>query len=582
MKLEEAKKVCHVNAKIDHQDTVGHFLPATIIAKNGTNCHISYDGWKDKWNTWSDFTKEIERFAKCGSISDRPGTRPEKQLQNLEIDSVIDVFSPRHPGWVKGTIRRLDIDKPTKRRKSGQVQVQYRAPNMPSEREFLYWVHIDDVQRVQPFMTNSVREYEDDEEEAPPRHADVMGGVAADDQEVRHSWTEGDWADVKDDRNRWCPATIEKVRGNTLYIHFADWSPEYDITLCAVKDAHRIRPLGAGLSETDNEKEIRDLMVRFSAKLKQQGLEIREVNADGNCLYRGFAVCIYGKEDEHERVRQECCQYMNQQREFFENFIPDFDETMALKNKQYEWGDHVDIIAMSERYNVRVHIYEYDKERDVAMRTLASGGELELPIVMLSRHREKHYNILHYSARPNCLVGDNSNASVSIKQEREMIEETNSAEELEDSKLAPMLSSAGFEKRTSSLRSSIRIKHDLDLTDRDMRGIMLSCGLTGVNIPTSQLSGIFDGSVQTLEQRIQASKMVENKRELSQTMSGIRRRKVDFLNKFAADKKHDTHWPQQDWIEMFNNHIVKRYCSQIYFKSSFASSPGLGSARGLK
>jgi len=580
MKMEEAKRVCHINAKIDHQDTVGHFLPATIIDKNGTNCHISYDGWKDKWNTWSDYTKEIERFAKLGSISDRPATRPEEQLQNLDIDDIIDVCSPRHPGWVKGTIRRLDIDKPTKRRKSGQVQVQYRAPNASSEREFLYWVHIDDIRRVQPFATHSCRNYGDDEEEVPPHQDDVMGGAAGD-QEVRHNWTKGDWADVKDERNRWCPAEITNVRGNKLYIHFADWSPEYDTELCAVKDAHRIRPLGAGLSETDNEKEIRELMVRFTAKLKQQDLEIREVAADGNCLYRGFAVCIYGREDEHERVRQECCEYMHQQRQFFENFIPDFDETMALKNKQYEWGDHVDIIAMSELYNVRVHIYEYDKEADVALRTLASGGELNLPIVMLSRHREKHYNILHSSGRPNCVVGDNSNARVSIKREREMIEETNSAEDVEDSKLAPMLSS-GFEKRTSSLRSSIRIKHDLDLTDRDMRKIMLSNGLEGVNIPTSQLPDIFDGSVQVLEMKIHASKMVESRRELNKAMSGIRGMKTSFLNRFKADKKHDIYWPQQDWVQMFNNYVVKKYCSRIYFNSSFASSPGMGSARGLK
>lgn len=156
MTLEEANEICHTNAKIDHMDTVGHFIPATIIAREGTNCHISYDGWKDKWNTWSDFTKELQRFAQFGSISARLGSRPEPQLQNLKIGSTVEFFSPRHSGgWVKGTIRRLDIHKPTKMLKSGQIQLQYKVPNTASDREFLHWAHVDDVARVRPISPKS-------------------------------------------------------------------------------------------------------------------------------------------------------------------------------------------------------------------------------------------------------------------------------------------------------------------------------------------------------------------------------------------------------------------------------------------
>ena len=58
-----------VKDKIDHRDKVGKFVYATVSEKQGTNLKIYDDGWPKRWETWSDFTKELHRFAKAGSIS---------------------------------------------------------------------------------------------------------------------------------------------------------------------------------------------------------------------------------------------------------------------------------------------------------------------------------------------------------------------------------------------------------------------------------------------------------------------------------------------------------------------------------
>ena len=138
-------------------------------------------------------------------------------------------------------------------------------------------------------------------------------------------------------------------------------------------------------------------MASFLAEVQQMNWKLVVVDADGNCLYRCFATQIYGDTNKQSFVRAECCKYMRQNMEFFQNFIPDFDQRMKEKEQEYEWGDHVDITALSELYNVRVRVFEYDKEQKKLYMSFDQGEHEEtvnLPLVLLARHRQKHYNII--------------------------------------------------------------------------------------------------------------------------------------------------------------------------------------------
>merc|ERR1712129_514107 len=140
MSLKEASRLT-IHDKIDHRDQVGRFVYATVSEKQGPNLKIHYDGWSRKWDTWSDFHKEIHRFAKAGSISKRPAHR----FNELKKSDYVDINpSQRHPGWKCGEIRRLD-------QKSGQVQVVYEC----AEKNYLYWAHLDNKSEIAEFPTMS-------------------------------------------------------------------------------------------------------------------------------------------------------------------------------------------------------------------------------------------------------------------------------------------------------------------------------------------------------------------------------------------------------------------------------------------
>eukprot|EP01084_Bolivina_argentea_P137726 242555_1 len=141
MTLDEAQKL-RIHDKIDHRDSVGRFVLATVVQKHDTNIKIHYIGWDSKFDTWSDFKTETYRFAKAGSISKRPSHR----LMNLKTGDFVDI-NPihRHPGWKCGEIRKLD-------QHSGQIQIVYKI----HDKNYLYWVHLDNKDEVAPFTSKSI------------------------------------------------------------------------------------------------------------------------------------------------------------------------------------------------------------------------------------------------------------------------------------------------------------------------------------------------------------------------------------------------------------------------------------------
>ena len=126
---------------IDHRDELGRFALATIVEKKQTNLKIHYLGWSDKWDFWSDLKKELHRFAKARSISNRPAHR----FKDLKKGDYIDINPTiRHSGWKSGKIQELD-------KESGQFEVVYTF----DDEKFLYWSHLDNKQEVAEFASKT-------------------------------------------------------------------------------------------------------------------------------------------------------------------------------------------------------------------------------------------------------------------------------------------------------------------------------------------------------------------------------------------------------------------------------------------
>merc|ERR1719474_2455082 len=187
-------------------------------------------------------------------------------------------------------------------------------------------------------------------------------------------------------------------RNNWIVVHFDGWPSKYDQKIHVVKHGARLRGLGSGLQETQEEKDIKEEMASFLKEVESKSWRLEVVDADGNCLYRCLGSEIYGDSGTYQKVRAECCEYMAQNQAFFSHFIPDFEERMKEKAQEYEWGDHVDITALSELYNVRVRVFEYDQQQRKLYMSFDQGEHPDtagLPLILLARHRKKHYNIIH-------------------------------------------------------------------------------------------------------------------------------------------------------------------------------------------
>ena len=101
--------------------------------------------------------------------------------------------------------------------------------------------------------------------------------------------------------------------------------------------------------------------------MREKGLEIREMEGDGNCLFRAVADQVYrGEQDYHALVREYCMQYIELEREFFSQFIVGgdsmFETYLACKRELGVWGDDIELQALSEIYNRPIEIYAYNTE----------------------------------------------------------------------------------------------------------------------------------------------------------------------------------------------------------------------------
>eukprot|EP01083_Nonionella_stella_P065360 171193_1 len=138
MTIEEASQL-KVGDKVDHMENrgqysngvKGRFYEAMVAKKKGTNLKIHYDDYSQQYDVWSDYQKEIHRFATLHSITLRPAHR----LKNLGKGSLVDINPAPHPGWKSGKIVQID---------GGQVKVRYKHDG-----KTYYWrVHVDDADHI--------------------------------------------------------------------------------------------------------------------------------------------------------------------------------------------------------------------------------------------------------------------------------------------------------------------------------------------------------------------------------------------------------------------------------------------------
>lgn len=121
---------------------------------------------------------------------------------------------------------------------------------------------------------------------------------------------------------------------------------------------------------------------------------VREQARDGNCLFRSFSDQLYGSPDHHALLRDRCSQYIASERNYFEQFVAEpWDEFLARIQREGEWGDDVEIEALSEIYDCRVEIYACRSHS--LMRTFHEACDAKWPQpIRLLYEGQSHYNSL--------------------------------------------------------------------------------------------------------------------------------------------------------------------------------------------
>ena len=131
MTMQQALELT-VYDEIDYRWSNGKFIYAIIAKKRGIKLKIL----SLKGSEWVDFTKELHRFAKPGSIS----LRPRHRMKGLKIGDLVDIKPlTGYLGyqWRSGFVRRMDM-------KSGQIEVAYYEPSLCTD----IWVHVDNEDQI--------------------------------------------------------------------------------------------------------------------------------------------------------------------------------------------------------------------------------------------------------------------------------------------------------------------------------------------------------------------------------------------------------------------------------------------------
>eukprot|EP00475_Leptophrys_vorax_P027492 TRINITY_DN3919_c0_g1_i1.p1 TRINITY_DN3919_c0_g1~~TRINITY_DN3919_c0_g1_i1.p1 ORF type:complete len:584 (-),score=150.86 TRINITY_DN3919_c0_g1_i1:1537-3288(-) len=327
----------------------------------------SYDQYEDK--------KEDEHDLHGGFIAERVNVRA---VGNFHLRKWIDVCDFKKK-WYEAYVVDVDTE-------HNRILVHYHG----WKSKFDEWLKVEeDKHRIAPLNTQSG---------TYARFANV-GDLQP-----------GMMIDCKDHTGRFYEAQVAEIKnfnGVTILarITYVGFGSQYDIWLPL--DSYRIAPHRSVTQEqqpnldfnrnkhstykgnaptSTNEDMFRDVLKRFLNS------EIVVQEGDGNCLFRSVAHQVYGDPAYHKMVRQFCVDYIQEESDFFSNYIVggdvDFKSYVADMRRDGAWGDHVEIQAMSEIYCRPVEVYAYSHK---PLRTYQKEANSKPPI-RLSYHFRSHYN----------------------------------------------------------------------------------------------------------------------------------------------------------------------------------------------
>ncbi|CAK64575.1 unnamed protein product (macronuclear) [Paramecium tetraurelia] len=102
---------------------------------------------------------------------------------------------------------------------------------------------------------------------------------------------------------------------------------------------------------------------QFNKRLQQLGLTLRDVDADGNCLFRAIADQLTGNEENYNKYRSMAIRSLQKNRKFFSDFLPEgstFNEYTKRMSEDGIWGGHLELQALSNTLQIDIVVHTLD------------------------------------------------------------------------------------------------------------------------------------------------------------------------------------------------------------------------------
>lgn len=113
-----------------------------------------------------------------------------------------------------------------------------------------------------------------------------------------------------------------------------------------------------------SESEFQKHYSSFEIHLKRLGLGLKDIEGDGNCLFRAVCDQLEGSEENYKFYRSITCEYLGKNEEFFKFFIPDdikFETYLKLIRNDGVWGGNLELQALSKALKINIVVHMLDR-----------------------------------------------------------------------------------------------------------------------------------------------------------------------------------------------------------------------------
>jgi len=164
------------------------------------------------------------------------------------------------------------------------------------------------------------------------------------------------------------------------------------------------------------EEEFDDDVPKMKVQLESLGLVLKEVEGDGNCLFRALSDQLFGHPEKHKQLRREVVTYMRNHREDFEPFHSDenvpFEHHLDLLERDGTYAGNDVLVAFARAYNITIAIHQLNEP--LWQIHGSTNGETKCDTELhISYHNGDHYNSIRKRGQVN--TGAPPNIKINVK-----------------------------------------------------------------------------------------------------------------------------------------------------------------------